>query len=101
MAYQAKAFSQVDPKALASWVGTFLRDTTLGDIGIVQAVDAESEPASLKVAFPGDTEFRSIAIEPLTDSLEYVCLDDVRGRYRRPTPSELQAARDEAARKRA
>ena len=89
MARYRRKLPEADPKAARSWVGKFVRDTALAELGLVHEVTQTDAGLRLLARFPGESESRLIALEP-TDDMEYLLPGDVRARYRPPTDADQE-----------
>ena len=89
MARYQRKLPAADPRAARSWVGKFIRDTALDELGLVHDVKQTDAGLRLLAKFPGETESRLIALEPTPD-MECLSPGDVRARYRPPTDADQQ-----------
>jgi hypothetical protein len=97
MANYKRKIPEADPVAARSWIGKFIRDTKLQELGlVVDVVELKDVGVRLLARFPGEKKGRHIALEATAD-MEYVMPGDVRARYRPPTDADLERLRSLAA----
>ena len=89
MARYKRKVPPADPVAARSWIGKFVRDTRLDEMGLVHAVLQVPAGVRLLARFPDEDESRAIALEA-TPNGEYLLPGDVRARYRPPTDSDRE-----------
>jgi hypothetical protein len=89
MARYKRIVPPADPVAARSWVGKFVRDTKLAQLGFVHDVVSSEVGVRLLARFPGEHESRPIALEATPD-MEYLMPGDVRARYRPPTEADRE-----------
>jgi hypothetical protein len=89
MSKYKRKIPDADPEAARSWIGKFIRDTKLSELGyVVGVIELKDGSVRLQARFPGEKRDRKIALEP-TPNMEYVMPGDVRARYRPPTDADL------------
>lgn len=85
-----------DPAAARSWIGKFVRDTRLTELGLIHGVEMRRDGLRLLARFPRQCRSRAIALEATADG-EYLLPGDVRARYRPPTDADRELLKALAA----
>ncbi len=70
-----------NPVWASSWNGKFIKDTRLGELGVVHNVIGDGGGVRLLARFPREKVSRPVALE-VVESGEYLFPGDVRARYR-------------------
>jgi hypothetical protein len=96
MARYIRKIPPADKVAARSWIGKFIRDTKLQELGLVHDVVLRDEGLRLLARFPGESVSRPIALETTAD-MEHLLPGDVRARYRPPTAGDRELLKGLAA----
>jgi hypothetical protein len=98
MANYVRIVPPADVAAARSWVGKYVRDTKLQELGLVHDAVQLQEGVRLLARFPGEYVSRPIALEAVPN-MEYLFPRDVRARYRPLTESDRELIKTLAAKR--
>lgn len=90
--------AHADLAAARSWIKKFVKDVYELKYGLVHEVVEDGGTIRLLARFPGESESRRIALEPVSDG-HYLYPKDAKARYRRLSETDLEQLRQLAGRR--